>query len=76
MKCPTCGTWTIVKETRTKEEGKIRRYECANLHRFLTVETVKIPLYTQAVLKAINAEKLVKARAAQALKRLKRNPKS
>jgi len=36
MKCPTCGTWTSVKETR----GTRRRRECANEHRFTTEETV------------------------------------
>lgn len=36
MKCPTCGTWTIVKETR----GGRRRRECANEHRFTTEEVV------------------------------------
>jgi transcriptional regulator NrdR family protein len=36
MKCPTCGTWTLVKETR----GIRRRRECANEHRFTTEEIV------------------------------------
>ena len=36
MKCPTCGTWTVVKETR----GTRRRRECANEHRFTTEEVV------------------------------------
>jgi len=36
MKCPVCGTWTIVLETRN---GR-RRRECANLHRFVTLESV------------------------------------
>lgn len=41
--CPVCGAWTSVKETRTKKNENIvtRRYECANLHRFSTEETVK-----------------------------------
>lgn len=31
----------MVKETRKKENNvKYRRYECANLHRFTTLETV------------------------------------
>jgi len=41
MKCPVCGAWTIVKETRTRSDGSKRRsYECANEHRFRTSETV------------------------------------
>ena len=41
MKCPVCGTWTVVKETRTRSDGSKRRsYECANEHRFRTSETV------------------------------------
>jgi transcriptional regulator NrdR family protein len=41
MKCPECGTWTIVKETRTSDENtRRRRLECANEHRFTTLETI------------------------------------
>jgi hypothetical protein len=36
MKCPTCGTWTVVNETR----GGRRRRECANEHKFSTEEIV------------------------------------
>lgn len=36
MKCPVCGTWTIVLDSRN---GR-RRRECANLHRFVTQENV------------------------------------
>lgn len=36
MKCPICGVWSLVKETR----GTRRRRECANEHRFTTEETV------------------------------------
>lgn len=36
MKCPECGVWSIVKETR----GNRRRRECANEHRFTTEEVV------------------------------------
>lgn len=42
MKCPHCGAWTSVKETRRRQdESKRRTYECANLHRFSTVERVE-----------------------------------
>lgn len=41
MKCPVCGVWTQVKETRRKDDQtKIRRYECGNQHTFRTAETV------------------------------------
>jgi transcriptional regulator NrdR family protein len=35
MKCPECNAWTEVLETR----GPWRRRQCANLHRFNTLET-------------------------------------
>lgn len=43
MKCPQCGAWALIKETRTKKTENVvtRRYECANLHRFTTEEKVK-----------------------------------
>ena len=34
MKCPHCGVWTTVLETR----GVRRRRECGNGHRFTTQE--------------------------------------
>ena len=41
MKCPECGTWTIVKESRISTGNtRRRRLECANLHRFSTLETI------------------------------------
>jgi len=41
MKCPTCGAWSIVKETRQSPTfGQTRRRECANEHRFTTQELV------------------------------------
>jgi len=44
MKCPVCGTWTIVKETRTSTgNSRRRRLECANKHRFTTLETIVVP---------------------------------
>ena len=36
MKCPVCGAWTVVLDSR---QGR-RRRECANLHRFVTQENV------------------------------------
>ena len=44
MKCPECGAWSDVKETRTRGDGsKYRRYECGNMHRFSTSETITTP---------------------------------
>ena len=43
MKCPECGAWTRVLETRVRPTGETkRRYECANEHRFTTAEVVLI----------------------------------
>lgn len=43
MKCPICGTWATVLQTRTrKTDGVVtRRYECGNMHRFSTEERVR-----------------------------------
>ena len=43
MACPQCASWTSVKETRTRKTNNVvvRRYECANLHRFSTEERVR-----------------------------------
>lgn len=41
MKCPVCGVWSIVKETRKSPTfGYKRRRECANEHKFTTQEVV------------------------------------
>ena len=41
MKCPECNKWVSVKETRSRPANAVyRRYECANEHRFTTLETV------------------------------------
>lgn len=43
MKCPECGVWVRVVETRSEPDGsKRRRYECGNLHRFTTRETIVV----------------------------------
>lgn len=42
MKCPVCGVWSFVRETRTRlDNSKYRAYECANEHRFRTSERVE-----------------------------------
>jgi len=41
MICPTCSAWTRTLETRHKYDNQVyRRYECANTHRFSTMEKV------------------------------------
>jgi transcriptional regulator NrdR family protein len=41
MKCPTCGAWTTIKESRESTIfGYTRRRECGNQHRFTTQERV------------------------------------
>lgn len=41
MKCPACNAWTELLETRKRATGAVyRRYECANLHRFSTLDGV------------------------------------
>ena len=42
MKCPQCNAWSVVKDTRKRSDNTTyRRYECANLHRFSTIERIK-----------------------------------
>ena len=41
MKCPTCGAWSLVKQTKKSPTfGYTRRRECANEHRFTTQEVI------------------------------------
>jgi transcriptional regulator NrdR family protein len=41
MKCPICGAWSLVKETRQSPTfGQTRRRECGNEHRFTTQEVI------------------------------------
>ncbi len=42
MKCPECGVWAFVKETRMRLDNTQRRtLECANMHKFTTVERIE-----------------------------------
>ena len=43
LKCPQCGVWTDVIETRAVRGKNIvyRRRECANGHRFFTHEIIQ-----------------------------------
>lgn len=41
MKCPVCGAWSSVKETKESPTfGYKRRRECGNEHKFTTQEVV------------------------------------
>jgi len=41
MKCPTCGVFTEVIDSRMRSDGtRRRRYMCANMHRFTTLEMI------------------------------------
>jgi transcriptional regulator NrdR family protein len=42
MKCPECGAWTDVKETRSRGTYVYRRRCCANEHCFTTEERVVV----------------------------------
>lgn len=44
--CPVCDVWVELKETRKREGGIYRRYECGNLHTFGTMESV-IAIYDE-----------------------------
>jgi transcriptional regulator NrdR family protein len=58
MKCPVCGVWTLIKDTRKQDDNsKVRRYECGNEHTFKTVEFV-----TKIISKTINAEQNIDRR--------------
>ena len=42
VKCPVCEKWVSTLETRQRSDGSTyRRYECANLHRFVTKEKIE-----------------------------------
>jgi transcriptional regulator NrdR family protein len=58
MKCPECGAWTIVKDTRKSPTfGYMRRRECANYHKFTTQEVI-VP---QEAIDAERKENVLKA---------------
>jgi transcriptional regulator NrdR family protein len=43
MKCPQCGAWTTVLESRMRQDNTRRRtIECGNMHKFTTVERVEV----------------------------------
>ena len=57
MICPECGGETRVLETRDKTNGTTRRrHECANRHRFTTMEQIVGAELKQRVLLACEAK--------------------
>jgi hypothetical protein len=40
MNCPVCGKPAEVIDSRPKPDGRYRRYQCFNMHRFTTTEQV------------------------------------
>lgn len=50
MKCPRCNSLARLLETRAKDDNTVRRrYECANFHRFTTIEFAKPETTTRRV---------------------------
>lgn len=65
MKCPTCGAWAEVLETRQADDGhRVNRWHlCANKHRFPTVE-VHRPVFCSAKQRQRNFLHTVRRRVA------------
>ena len=50
MKCPTCGAWSSVLDTREGPNETVkRRRQCANGHRFFTFEVLHAAIHQDAV---------------------------
>lgn len=50
MKCPVCGAWSEVLDTREGQNESVkRRRQCGNGHRFNTLEVYPTTLHMQAV---------------------------
>jgi transcriptional regulator NrdR family protein len=63
MKCPECGAWSLVKDTRESPTfGLMRRRECANYHRFTTQELIIAPeeIYHERKANALKAGKIAR----------------
>jgi molybdopterin-biosynthesis enzyme MoeA-like protein len=60
--CPVCGVWAELKETRKREGGIYRRYECGNLHTFGTMESV-IAIYDEEFKRQNTAKKIARLQA-------------
>lgn len=56
MKCPICGAWSSVLDTRAgPHESLRRRRECANGHRFATLEVLPVVIHHDARLASVRA---------------------
>lgn len=56
MKCPVCGAWTEVLDTREgRNESVRRRRQCGNGHRFVTLEVHPTVLHIGAVEASVRA---------------------
>ena len=53
MKCPICGAWSLIKDTRQLDGYTNRRHECANNHRFSTKEFPWVATNKDAILKQL-----------------------
>jgi transcriptional regulator NrdR family protein len=53
MKCPACGAWSEVKDTRQQKGYTTRRRICANEHRFTTKEFLWAVANKDAILKQL-----------------------
>lgn len=59
MKCPVCGAWSEVLNTRAAPNHTIkRRRQCANEHRFTTVEALETAIDKRSAQSAAAAAKL------------------
>ena len=62
--CAVCNAWVDLKETRKRQGGIYRRYECGNLHTFGTLESV-IAVYDEEFKKKSKEERIARLHAAR-----------
>jgi len=62
--CPVCGVWAELKETRKREGGIYRRYECGNFHTFGTMESV-IAIYDEEFKKQNREKRIARLQASK-----------
>lgn len=66
MKCPQCGAWSSVLDTREAPlDTTKRRRECANGHKFTTVEVLSIAVSKHYLQSAARSSKSRRARWAR-----------
>ena len=74
MKCPTCGAWSNVLDTRDgPHETTKRRRECANGHRFYTFEMLAPARNPGSMQRAVKTVQSQRARW-QRNQQIRRNP--